>query len=140
MPGKSGFGATLGYSDTSSGTYTTVAQITKIGGPKYKADVIDVTSLDSPSRFREKVAGLSDGGDMTLDINFDDLVAGHASLLALLGTVKYWKITFPVHTTGSTAIFQGFLTAAGLDIPHDNKMTMTVTVTITSVVTFAAGT
>ena len=140
MPGKRALGSTLGYGTSSGGTFTAIANITKISGPKTKADAIDVSSMDSPSNYREKLAGLLDAGTLTLDINFDDLNAGHQTTLSNLGVSQYFQLTFPAHTTASKMVFAGFISETNIDLPDDNKMTDQITITVSGPITFTAGT
>lgn len=66
---KQAIGTQLQYGDDGSG-WTTIAEVTAIHGPGLKRDMIDVTSHDSIDGWREFVAGLADGGEVTFDINF----------------------------------------------------------------------
>ena len=140
MPGRRGFGASLGYGTTSNGSFTSLANITKISGPKFKADAVDVSSHDSPSGYREKLAGLLEAGVITLDLNYDDLAATHQWLTTNLGTAMFFKLTFPTKTSATTAVAAGFVSEVSPEIPHDNKMTCAVQLTLTGAVTITPGT
>src|SRR2546430_1988856 len=42
-----------------------VLEIVKLGGPGMKADMKDVSNMASPNAYKEFIAGLRDGGDIT---------------------------------------------------------------------------
>lgn len=47
-----------------------VAEITNSSGPDEVREIIDITTLNSPGGRREKITGLRDGGQISLDLNF----------------------------------------------------------------------
>lgn len=136
MPGKRGFGAKLEY-DSGGAVFVLVANITKIRPFSQKADVTDVSSMDSPSDYKEKLPAMLDAGQCVVDLNYDDKAASHIWLQTNLGLVKTFRVTGP-GTLPKTITFSGFIIGVGPEMPHDNKMTCSVTVEITSVLTFSA--
>lgn len=140
MAGKKGFGAVLSYSvDGTIGigtTFVPIANVTKIRPYAQKADVIDVTAMDSASEFREKMAGLKDAGQCVFDLNWDDKATTHLFLTTNLGVMLTLKVTGPGGTP-KTATFAAFFSNIPPEIPHDNKMTCSVTAEISGVVTIA---
>ena len=75
-------------------TYTTVAEVIKIQTTGSKADLADVTNMDSASAFREYLATLVDSGEISLDTNF---IPGNATQQILATdfnnqTLGYYKI------------------------------------------------
>ena len=50
--------------------FTTLAEVTNITPPKMSRDTVDATHEESPGAWREFIAGLKDGGDVSLDLNF----------------------------------------------------------------------
>lgn len=85
--------------DTSEGTlflvgngatpelFTALAEVAGVSGPSLSREVIDVTDLDDDSR--QKVAGLFDSGEVTLDMLYTPDDTGHAALLTkLLATAQ----------------------------------------------------
>src|SRR5690349_5997020 len=73
MSGVDGFGTQFQRATTlSPGTvYETIANVTSISGPDRKRETIDVTAHDSPGQYMEFIGGLKDGGEVSLDINYD---------------------------------------------------------------------
>lgn len=135
MSGAIGFGALFKH-DSGGGVYATIANITKIRPLSQKADSIDISDHESPSRYREKVAGMLDGGSCSIDLNYDQDETTHQLLHSTLGTTKNYRIVFP--GTARTATFSGFIESVTPELPFDNKMTCSVSVQISGVVTFAA--
>jgi len=120
--------------ETTTDTYTDVAEITDISGPSVTADEIDVSSHDSPDTYREFVQGMKDGGEVTFEGHF---IYDHATLedagdiLGYLdgGGVESWKIVFP--DTGSTEwAFDGFVTAFETTGNFEDKATFSATIKV----------
>lgn len=137
MSGKKGFGAIFEYSTDGGTTWIPIAQITKIRPYAAKADVIDVSSHDSASGYREKLAGLLEVGQAQLDLNYDEKNTGHAWLLTNLGVASNFRVTFYAASAPKHAAFAGFVAGLTPELPHDNKQTATATIEITGVVTIS---
>lgn len=133
MPGKAAFGTTIGFGTP---TPTSVANVTNISGLDGDTEIIDVTSHDSAGRYREKIASFIDAGQLTVDINFDPSAPTHRATsggilyLRDQGTVETWTITFP-GTPSHKVVFQGFVKSAGMELPFDDKMAMSLTIEVT---------
>lgn len=130
MAGEAGFGSKFYImSGTSS---TAVAGITKISGPKYKGDDIDISDMDSASGFREFVPGLVDAGEVDLDLNY---TKAQTSLLnAQWRTTASYKIIYP---DSSNFSFTGFMTGLEPESQDDDKISSKATFKISGVPTFA---
>lgn len=135
MSGTIGFGALFKH-DLGGGSYVTIANVTKIRPYSLKADSIDISDHESPSRYREKTAGMLDAGSCSIDLNYGQDETTHQLLETTLGTSKSYRIVFP--GTGRTATFAGFIESVTPEIPFDNKMTCSISVQISGVVTWAA--
>jgi predicted secreted protein len=133
MPGKAAFGTTIGFGTP---TPTNVANVTNISGLDGDTEIIDVTSHDSAGRYREKLASFIDAGQVTLELNFDPhtpthkAVSGGILYLRDQGTVETWTIAFP-GTPSHKVVFQGFVKSAGMELPFDDKMAMSLTIEVT---------
>jgi len=127
--GISAFGSLLNW-DT-----VDLAEITNISGPSESMDTIDVTSHDSDSGFKEFVAGLHNGGDITIEGNFikgdtTGQIAMHTDFQAT--TVKAWIIKLPGWAGGVPQIAgNGFIIAFSWDFPFDGKISFSVTIKVT---------
>ncbi len=114
-----------------------IAELTSITGPSEKADTLDVTDLGAASGFRKFIAGLKDGGELSMEGSLypgDTLgqVAMHADLAS--GTERAYILTFPA-AAGATMSFQGLVTAWATATPVDNKVPFSATIKVTGVVT-----
>lgn len=80
-----------------AGSYVTIAEITKLGGPDMTAEDVDVTSHDSVGGFKEFISGLKEGGEVTFDANFVPDNATHQRVISdfAAGTQAQYQIVFP---------------------------------------------
>jgi hypothetical protein len=136
--------AQLGYGalfqreiDGAPGTWATVTETVKLGGPVMKMDMKEVTEMLSPNTFKEFIAGLRDGGQVTFELNYLPKDAVQTKLITdfQLGTNKKWQIVLP----GSlgTWSFSGFVSDLSPAIPIDDRATVTGTIKITGMPTLA---
>jgi predicted secreted protein len=141
-----GAGATLHYDlDTlvaGTPTYVLLGYITSVSMPGAEADSIDVTSSTSYAsalnvRVRKYVKGLVEGGEVelgvlmdyaTYKIVYDEIQTDNLDLNA-------FKVTVPL---SGTFQFDGFFKAVEYEAPQDEAIAGTVTIQVSSKVTFAA--
>ena len=117
---------------------TAVAELTSISGPSISMDTIDVSSHQSPSRARQFVAGMIDGGEITVEGNLTGANSA-AALLALMaaGTVSAAAtIVFPAPTS-LTWTFSCLVTSVSTDAPYEDKAAFSATLKITGLPTLA---
>ena len=131
----SAFGALLNW-DT-----VDLAELTNISGPSQSMDPIEVTSHDSADQFKEFIAGLHDGGEITLEGNFivgdtTGQIAMHTDFQAT--TVKTWILKWPGWASGPQFTGSGYITAFTWDFPHEGKVSFSVTIKITGKPVFTA--
>lgn len=123
-------------STATPGTYGAVAGVVNIQGPGLSADVLDATQMDSTGGFREKIPGLKDGGDVSLEIHYVPDNAAHSDaadgLVALYAakTTKSWQIVWP-DSSPTTFQFDAFISAFQPGAPVDGKLTASVTLSVT---------
>ena len=112
-----------------------VVELTSISGPTETMDTIDVTSHDSDDAYREFVAGIKDGGDISFEGNFikgdvDGQIAMHTDFQA--GTKRAWVIKMPGWVPGSPQIAgNGYVTAFSMSYPYEDKISVSGTIKIT---------
>ncbi|MBA7564463.1 hypothetical protein ES708_06126 [subsurface metagenome] len=115
-----------------------VAELTSISGPSESMDPIDLTSHDSTSAFKEFVAGLRDGGEISIEGNFiktdaNGQITMHTDFQA--GTAKTWIIKHPAWVDSTHMYPQvtasGLVTAFELTYPMDDKIGFTATIKVT---------
>lgn len=140
--GLHSYGTTLGLDTSGATTFVTVAEVKKITGPGVKVGSSERTNLNSPNAVKEFVSALIDAGELTFTLNFTQ--AEYAILLgALRKNLMSFKITFPLlpaGLTGATVVFHGHITDLGQEIPEDDIITNDVTVKVSDLPVFTAGT
>ena len=108
-----------------------IGEVVNISGPSVKLGIVDATHLNSDNKFREKIGGLLDGGEVTFECNY---YSGDAEQVGLLTdmyarTVQDWSIEFPT-ATGSIWTFTGLVTAYDPAIPLEGKVGFSATISI----------
>lgn len=106
--------------------FTALAQVTSITPPSLSRDTIDASHMQSPQRYREFISGMRDGGEVSIEIDFE---RGSATDLALLSdfnsdAARNYRVVFPA---GQVWTFNAFLTGYEVSVPLDDKMTASVT-------------
>ena len=122
MAGLDAFGIALKRSDMAgSPTFTTLGNVTKVSGPEIERETYDVTAHDSANGWREFIGGLKDGGEVSLEINYDP--RKHDTLVADFEDTapRDYKLTFP-GTLGEWAL-KLVLTGFKQEAPVDDKFT-----------------
>ena len=109
-----------------------VAELTNIGGPGVKADIIDVTSHDSPDKFREFIAGVKDGGEISIEGNFipTDTTGQVAAYNRLTDGVQGIFYTFFPSAVGEW-LFNGQVTALENTAAYEDQLGFSATVKVT---------
>jgi predicted secreted protein len=130
--GKAGYGVTLTYSGNA------IAQILDITPPNPKANVIDVTTHDSTSGYKEKILGLIDGGQVKIKGNFypgdtnGQIVLSNARANRTL--LSSMILAFP-STIGCSWTFNAYVTEFQIISPIDKQVTFEAQLEITGVPT-----
>ena len=126
----------LKLDEAATGVFVTVAGL-RSRRLDFSADTVDVTTADSPERWRELLAGAGlkraslSGSGLFRDAASDALVRG----LFFADTVRAWQIVLPGFGT-VTGPFQ----IAGLDYAgdHDGEVTFEIALESAGLLTFAA--
>lgn len=126
MAGKDGFGTQFQRGDggTPTEVFTTIANVTNIGGPERSRETIDMTAHDSPDGYMEFVGGLKDGGTVSLDINYDPTESTHDldDDFEDVDPRNYQIVLLPGTPDEHTWAFAGILTQLSDEFPYDDKM------------------
>lgn len=98
-----------------SGTYVAIAEVKSIGGPAQSRDAVDATHMRSDDDHAEYIAGVPDGGEVSLVLNFrpDDVSQAEASGLYndfQAGTVRSWRAQWPQFSNTPSLTFAGVVT------------------------------
>jgi predicted secreted protein len=122
MAGINGFGTQLRRGDGATPeVFTALANITGLTPPGLSRDTIDVTTHGSPNAWKEFIGGLKDGGEVSVDVNYDP--ADHDSLIADFNDrdPRSWQVVFP-DPAATTWTFEAILTGFEPDAPYDDKL------------------
>lgn len=122
----------------SGSAWVNIAEVNSISGPSMSRETIDVTSLDSIGGYREFIAGFRDAGTIQLAMNFTRDTIDTMKDDFESDTNQNYEIVLP-DTENTTLEFVGLVTELPLEIPPDDKVTMTVTIKITGQVTVNSG-
>lgn len=77
-------GAQVGYGLTCSVGGTAVEELISVSTPGFKLEAVDVTHMASDNTYREFIAGLCDGGEITLECNYRPKATGQALITSNL--------------------------------------------------------
>jgi predicted secreted protein len=127
MAGIDGFGTQLKRGDGGSPeTFTAIADPTGISGPGLSRNTIDVTSHGSPDQWMEFLGGLKDGGEVSVDINYDP--ANHDTLVDDFDDAapRNYQLVFP-DDDSTTWSFGAIITGFEPDAPYDDKLSASLT-------------
>lgn len=129
-------GITIQYTVGSPTEFAGLANVTGFQGPGGSAAVIDVTNLSSSAK--EKMMGLPDEGQFTIDINLDPDDAGHQALRNARAnrTRCEFKINFTDPTPASARFF-GYVLGFQITGRVDDVVKLSVTIEIDGAVTWA---
>ncbi len=130
--GLKAFGSKLQY-DEGGASFVDIPGVISVDGPTEKADTIETTDLDSPNNSREHIEGLVDGGEVSVEINYEPGNTVQEAIRDKKGTpASDYKINFP---NGKTANFAALVTSFEPSFTYDGKLTANFTLKTTGLVT-----
>jgi predicted secreted protein len=124
--------------------YTELAEVKTISFSGMKADLADVTNMQS-SNFREWLPTLNDSGDLAFTGN---LIPNDTTELALIGffnnqTLVDWEVVLPATpvypTSAGTFSFAAYVSSIDRSIPVDKEASISGKLKITGIISFTAG-
>lgn len=130
--GNIGLGTQLGYSATQSG-YTHIADLKDIGGTEPKFEEYDRTAYSDT--VIQTAAGLLNGGEQKNTVMYNASNSATLNTLKQTKAIKYWQVLFP-DTSGYW--YQGWIQSLGTEQPMKEGIKNTITIRLTSDVTFFA--
>jgi len=138
----SAFGTLLKIGDGATPeNFTTIAEVTNIGGPALSLDPIEITSHSSTGGWKEFIGGLLDAGEVSFDINYEPTEATHDASTGLIAdmvarTLRNFQLVFP--DAGSTTwSFAALVTSFEPSEPVGDKLAAGVTLKVTGQPTLA---
>ena len=134
-----GYGAILELWNGSA--FAEIGEVTSLTPPNLSVDAVDATHMESEGAAKESIAGLIDYGEIKVEMNLvadsasDDLIR---TLMVARGLVP-WRITLPPLTDSPSHVLagDGILTGYETEAPLDDKMTATLTIKVSGVVSYA---
>jgi predicted secreted protein len=139
MAGLDAFGIKLQRGDglTPTEGFVAIANVTSVKGPEVERETYDVTAHDSPNGWREFIGGLKDGGEVSVEVNYDP--RAHDPLISDFedSAPRNYKMLFP-GTLGSWA-FAAILSGFSQEAPVDDKLSAELTFKVSGKPTITAG-
>lgn len=144
MSGLDGFGTTLSRGDgAASEVFTAIGNLTSVSIPGFSREIYDVTAHDSPDKHREWIGGIIDGGEVSVNFNYDPAVeVGGATLYETMLTdaqdpdpVNY-EIALPDGSVFACALL--ISSFEDIDVPFDGPATGSMTFKMSGSATFTA--
>ncbi len=116
-------------------SWETVVEIKNIGGPDTDSEDVEVTNHDSPSRYKEYIPGMQDGGTVNISGNF---IPGSNSQLRLIsdkaaGTVSNYRIVLPTAEDIDDRVmwsFTAYIKSLSFTAPVNTEMTVSASLKI----------
>lgn len=130
----------IGNGDGPPETYTQLAEVRDISGPAVAVDTVETTSHSSPNAWKEFVATLLDGGDVTFEINYDPAEATQKNaangLIAnmVAKTLKDWKLIL-TDAANSAITFSGYIVEFSPSMAVKSNLTAKLKIRVTGAVT-----
>jgi len=125
--------AVLGYGTLLQRAGVTVLEILKIGGPNMKADMKEVSNMLSPNTYKEFIAGMREGGEVTFEGNYIPKDSGNTQVTLRTdfenGTQSSWTIIL----SGSlgTWTFTAMVASLNPSYPLDDRIVVSGSLKIT---------
>lgn len=116
-------------------TFTTIAEVTDIDGPKMSLDTADATHHSSPGGWKEYVPTLLDGGEVAFTVNFIPSNATQSYSSGVLRDManknkRNFKLVFP-DAGNTTWTFSAFVTGFEPKEALKDQLTADITLQIT---------
>lgn len=131
MAGYDAFGTQWAMHDGVS-TFVNVGEVVSVDVLDISVDDLDTSSHASPGQWREFISGMKDGGELSMEVNYDPAL--HGLLFSALGVTRQHKITLTDAGAAEVA-FSGYIKGISAQAPHDDKLSATFTVKVTGAVT-----
>lgn len=135
------FGTLVKYGDGASPeVFTTVTELKDITPPDFSVEDIEVTQQASTSGYKEYIPGLSDGGEVSWDMNWVPGTTSHTMMLTKVGAAACnWRIVYPT-TAGYRWAFKAYVKSVNFKAPLSGTSEATVTLKVTGVPVLEVGT
>jgi hypothetical protein len=121
-----------------SENFVTVAEVMDITGPGLKSDIVDVTNMDSPQGFHEKLPTLLDAGQIKFTVNFIPTNATQSYSSGMLRdwynrTVRHYKIVWSDVSSTTWGPVSAYIADFSVKAMVKNQLVADVTLDISGV-------
>lgn len=131
-----GPGWLLQHSALGAGVYTTITEVKDIKGPAQALETDEITNQSSPNQYKEFIATLLDGGEVTFQCV---LVPGDATQGSVAGLLSWmqsrglqdWKLVPPSPYAADYLTWSAYVTKWDTGEPVGKHATLDVTLRIT---------
>ena len=132
--GMIGYGSTVRIGRGATPVWTTLALVGDLEMPDEQIDEIEVTHMQSPGRRKQFIAGLTDGGEVGVPMNYIADSATDVMLKAIKITGEDVQIEITLTATGTPEVYGGFLKGYARTAPVGDKMMATATFRLNEVI------
>lgn len=135
MPdGMIGYGSQVRIGRGATPTWTVLEFVGDIEMPDEQIDEIEVTHMQSPGRRKQFIAGLIDGGEVSIPMNYIPGSATDDLLLELKASGETVQVEIRLTAAGTPEIYAGFLKGYARTAPVNDKMMATATFRLSEVI------
>lgn len=107
-----------GHGTTLSGSIAgTISHIRQLGFDGLEIDPLDISTMLSEGKWREKISGMKDSGELSLELVYEK--SNMQKLLAAFGVKQVWTITVP---DGSTLVVEAYLRTVSLPVNFEEAI------------------
>jgi len=125
-----GYNIDFAIDDGTGLNFVSLLEVTSIDLPESNTDEVEVTHMKSPNRTKEFIAGLTDPGECSVEVNWIQGNATDVELNALKvsGEVRAMQITFE---GGTTWTFDGYVKGYKPTAPLGDELKATASIRVT---------
>lgn len=128
MPdGMIGYGSTVRIGVGETPAWTELDLVADLEMPDEQVDEIEVTHMKSPDRRKQFIAGLIDGGEVAIPMNYIPGNPTDVLLQSLKASGENVLVEITLTATGTPETYAGFLKGYARTAPINDKMTSTAT-------------
>ncbi len=128
MAAVDAFGTVWAMDPAGGSAYVDVANVTEIGVLDASAETIESTVHGSAGGWRTFIGGLKDGGELSMNINYDP--ASHGTIFTALGEDDVTHEITLTDAGAAVVTFTGVVTGLSVGAPMDDKLTGSVTIKV----------
>jgi hypothetical protein len=132
--GMIGYGSKVRIGLGATPTWTELEFVGDLEMPDEQVDEIEVTHMQSPGRRKQFIAGLIDGGEVSVPMNYIEGSASDTVLQSIKASGENVQIEITLTAAGTPEVFAGFLKGYSRTAPVNDKMMATATFRLSELV------